>query len=149
VLRLVDTGGLEPLGGTNAPDGASVTTSIQSLGTFVLIDASGLAGGSDFKGPRGLDCQPRVVSPKGGGFDTRVAISFELGRSTSAAVKVFDRAGRLVKEIAENENFQLGQNVVFWDGRDGDGAFVPSGLYLVAVRAEGETAVKSVAVANR
>jgi small GTP-binding protein len=40
-------------------------------------------------------------------------------------------------------------NVVFWDGRDGDGHVVPSGLYMVAARFDGETKVASVAVANR
>ena len=64
-------------------------------------------------------------------------------------MKVFDRAGRLVKEVVESGAFVPGRNVVFWDGRDGDGHVVPSGLYVVAVRFDGETKVASVAVANR
>jgi flagellar hook assembly protein FlgD len=38
---------------------------------------------------------------------------------------------------------------VYWDGTDGDGEVVPSGLYTVAVRFDGKTTVRTVAVANR
>ena len=45
--------------------------------------------------------------------------------------------------------FAPGRNVVFWDGRDADGQVVPSGIYVVAVRFDGQTQVASIAVANR
>jgi ligand-binding sensor domain-containing protein len=136
------------VGGARSSDGLSLSTTITSLGGFAVL-SGGTAAGPDFKGARGLDCQPRVVSPNGGGFDTRVAISFDLGHASTGAVKVFDRAGRLVKEVVESGAFVPGRNVVFWDGRDGDGHVVPSGLYVVAARFDGETKVASVAVANR
>jgi flagellar hook assembly protein FlgD len=90
-----------------------------------------------------------VLSPKGGGFDVKTAISFDLGRAATGAVKVDDRAGRLVKEVAESAAFAAGRNVVYWDGRDGAGDTVPSGIYVVTVEAEGDTDVASVAVVNR
>ncbi|MEO6463122.1 MAG: FlgD immunoglobulin-like domain containing protein, partial [Candidatus Eisenbacteria bacterium] len=82
-------------------------------------------------------------------FDVRTAISFSLGQPGAAAVKVYDRAGRLVKEVVESQVFTAGSNVVYWDGTDGDGSVVPSGLYTVAVRFDGKTAVRTVAVVNR
>ena len=151
ILRLVISGAdttLVPVGGSKSADGTRVTTTVDELGTFVLVDATPLAG-AGFEGARDLDCQPRVLSPRGGGFDTRTAISFELGKPSTGAVKVYDRAGRLVKEVAESSEFLAGQNVVFWDGTDGDGQVVPSGLYTVAVRFDGETSVRTVVVANR
>ena len=54
-----------------------------------------------------------------------------------------------MREVVEDGAFVPGRNVVFWDGRDGAGKVVPSGLYMVAVRFDGGTQVASVAVANR
>jgi ligand-binding sensor domain-containing protein len=139
---------LVPLGGARAADGLSITTTISELGSLVVLYGA-VSGGEGFAGARGLDLQPRVLSPNGGGFDTRLAISFDVGRPGQGAVKVFDRAGRLVREVVEDGAFAPGRNVVFWDGKDGGGKIVPSGLYMVAVRFDGGTQVASVAVANR
>jgi ligand-binding sensor domain-containing protein len=140
---------LVPLGGARAADGASISTTISSLGSVVVLYGASVAAGAGYSGARGLDCQPRVLSPNGGGYDTRLAISFDLGKSGNGAVKVFDRAGRLVREVVEDGAFTPGRNVVFWDGKDASGRVVPSGLYVVAVRFDGETSVASIAVANR
>jgi len=140
---------LVPLGGARSADGASISTTISSLGGVVVLYGANVATGAGYSGARGLDCQPRVLSPNGGGYATRLAISFDLGKSGNGAVKVFDRAGRLVREVVEDGAFPPGRNVVFWDGKDASGRVVPSGLYVVAVRFDGETSVASVAVANR
>jgi hypothetical protein len=139
---------LVPVGGVRSNEGARVTTTIDELGVYLLLDGAAV-GGEGYAGARGLDCQPRVLSPRGGGFDVKTAISFDLGRAGTGAVKVYDRAGRLVKEVAESGAFDAGRNVVYWDGTDGDGQVVPSGLYTVAVRFDGETSVRTVVVANR
>ena len=59
-----------------------------------------------------------------------------------------DRSGRIVRRVFDG-SLGPGRNVVDWDGRDGNGSVVPSGVYLVTVKAEGATDVKSVAVVNR
>ena len=104
-----------PVGGARSADGARIATTVDELGVYVLL-ADAQATGEGFAGARGLDCQPRVISPKGGGFDVKTAISFDLGRAGTGAVKVYDRAGRLVKEVAEAGAFVAGRNVVYWDG---------------------------------
>ena len=150
IARMVVTGTdttFVPVGGAMSGDGLRVTASVSSLGTFVVGDGLFVAAGGG--GVSALDCQPRVFSPRGGGFDTRTAISFQLGAPGEGAIKVYDRSGRLVKEVAENTSFFPGSNVVYWDGTDGDGEVVPSGLYTVAVRFDGKTTVRTVAVANR
>jgi hypothetical protein len=140
---------LVAIGGARSADGRSLSTTISTFGAYAVLYGPGVGGAEGFAGARGLDIQPRVVSPNGGGYDTRAAISFDVGRAGSGAVKVFDRAGRLVREVAESAAFTPGRNVVFWDGKDGEGRVVPSGLYVVAVRLDGQTSVASVAVANR
>jgi hypothetical protein len=128
---------------------STISTTVSSLGDLVVLFSVDPTEGVTFDGVRALDVQPRVLSPNGGGFDTRAAVSFEVGKPGNGAVKVFDRAGRLVREVSENDQFAQGRNVVFWDGRDGDGQVVPSGIYVVAVRFDGQTQVASIAVANR
>jgi ligand-binding sensor domain-containing protein len=128
---------------------STISTTLSSLGDLIVLFGIAPADGAGFDGVRALDVQPRVLSPNGGGFETRAAVSFEVGKGGSGAVKVFDRAGRLVREVSENDQFAQGRNVVFWDGRDGDGQVVPSGIYVVAVRFDGQTQVASIAVANR
>jgi hypothetical protein len=148
LTRLGGTSGAGAGGGTGGEAAGAITTAIDELGAYVVL-AGADAAGAGHAGARELDCQPRVISPRGGGYDTKAAISFELGKAGRGAVKVYDRAGRLVREIAEAGDFPAGRNVVFWDGTDGDGQVVPSGLYTVAVRFDGQTTVRTVAVANR
>ena len=61
-------------------------------------------------------------------------------------VKVFNRAGRLVKEVATDEPMGAGANLVRWDGRDRDGAVVDDGIYVVSVKALGQEQVHTLAV---
>ncbi|MCK4410017.1 MAG: hypothetical protein KAW67_08020, partial [Candidatus Eisenbacteria sp.] len=131
------------LGGTVASDGASISAAIDDEGTYAVYTDSGVGTGG---GLSALSFTPRVFSPSGGFADTEVAISFTLGRSGPVTVKVYNRAGRLVDELAARLQMNAGANVVRWDGRDGDGAEVPDGLYLVTVEALGETQVQTLAV---
>jgi hypothetical protein len=100
---------------------SSISTTVSSLGDLIVLFSVAPADGATFDGVRALDVQPRVLSPNGGGFDTRAAVSFEVGKAGNGAVKVFDRAGRLVREVSETDQFAQGRNVVFWDGRDAHG----------------------------
>jgi flagellar hook assembly protein FlgD len=104
---------------------------------------SGLAGSG-----RSLDVQPRAFSPLGTTFDDRAAISFNLESAQGTRVLVYDKSGRLVRRVFDGE-LGSGLNVVYWDGKDGNGDTVASGLYLVAVEVSGKTDVRSVAVVNR
>jgi hypothetical protein len=132
------------LGGTVAPDGASISAAIDREGTYaVYSDSGGPASGG---GLSAVSFTPRVFSPAGGFANTEVAISFTLGRAGPVTARVYNRAGRLVSELASSLQMNAGANVVRWDGRDGDGTQVPDGLYLVTVEALGETQVQTLAV---
>lgn len=65
-------------------------------------------------------------------FNPYTLIAFDVPGSGSAALEVFDVAGRriLVRDFAA----QAGLNQVGWDGRDGQGRPVPSGVYLYRIR---------------
>ena len=58
-------------------------------------------------------------------------------------------AGRLVKILQENETMSYGNNVVYWDGKDNNGEFCVSGLYIVTIQADEKKATKTVVVLNK
>ena len=63
------------------------------------------------------------------------AISFEVaeGRST-ASVRIYDVAGRLVRELVSRD-LAAGPHDFVWNGKDDRGSTVASGSYLVQMRA--------------
>jgi ligand-binding sensor domain-containing protein len=134
------------LGGSVDPGLGTITTTIKRLSGFAVFE--GLFAAASTGAGRGIDIQPRAFSPKGNTFDTRAAISFDLTSGGSVRVFVHDRSGRIVRRVFDG-SLGPGRNVLYWDGRDGGGDVVPSGLYLVTIKAEGNTDVKSVAVVNR
>jgi flagellar hook assembly protein FlgD len=93
-----------------------------------------------------LSLTPRVFSPRGSFANSEAAVSFVLGRSGPVTVKVYNRAGRVVREVVSGEYLGAGANLVRWDGRDGNGDIVGEGLYLVSVEALGQKQVKTVSV---
>jgi hypothetical protein len=138
------------IGGTVSTEGntMTVTTAIAELDTFAV---------RNIRVPRSdraiaeVNIQPRVFSPAGGGrgHGDRANISFSLQDDGIVSVKVYDLAGRLKRVIEEEVSLLAGTNVVEWDGRDDDGRFCVSGLYVVTIEALGRVQTKTVIVANK
>ena len=89
---------------------------------------------------------PRVFSPTGGFATDEAAISFTLGRPGPVTVKVYNRAGRLVREVVSGQQMNAGANLVRWDGRDSNSNQVEDGLYLVVVEALGDKKVETLSI---
>jgi hypothetical protein len=132
------------LGGTLEGDSASLAAPITEEGTYAIFSDSGGPGPGG--GLSVLSFTPRVFSPSGSFANTEVAVSFTLGQPGPVTVRIYNRAGRLVDEVATDLRMNAGANVVRWDGRDRDGSEVPDGLYIVTVEALGEEQVRALAV---
>lgn len=133
------------LGGTRENEGRRIAVPISAGGRFaVFSDAAGTDGIAATLSA--ISFTPRVFSPTGTFADRQVSIGFTLGRSAAVTVRVFNRAGWLVKDVAVGQTFGHGTNLVRWDGTDRDGAIVPDGLYLVTVEALGEVERRPLAV---
>ena len=134
------------VGGTVDADKTHIRTAIDRLGTYAVFAAEP----ADGVGPAvaDLSCQPRILSPRGGGFAARTEISFTLGETTTTSVKIFDMEGHLVRRLVENEPLLPGSNVITWDGRNEEGQVVYEGPYVVLVEAGGKSAKKIVIVVN-
>lgn len=76
-------------------------------------------------------------------FNPSTTVRFELAKAGHARLRVYDLSGRLVRELADGA-LAAGPQAVAWDGRDGDGQQVPSGVYLFRLSADGsEHSVKA------
>jgi len=66
--------------------------------------------------------------------DTRIA--FDLPAAGRAELKIFDVSGRLIRTLVD-EKRPAGPHSVRWDGRDGNGRAVASGVYFYSLTAPG------------
>jgi photosystem II stability/assembly factor-like uncharacterized protein len=62
-------------------------------------------------------------------FMARTTLSFTTTREGPVSLRVYDAAGRLVREL-ENGHRAAGDHRAAWDGRDADGQRVAAGVYL-------------------
>lgn len=60
---------------------------------------------------------------------TRTIISYHLAREGRISLAVYDSTGTLVRELLRGANRRKGRHTEIWDGRDGQGEWVPSGRY--------------------
>jgi ligand-binding sensor domain-containing protein len=132
------------VGGTVDGSSHHVAASIANPGKYALyVDA---ATPEDTGGLSLLALTPRVFSPNGSFADRRIGIGFTLGRAGSVTVKVFNRAGRLAREVVHGATMGPGANLVWWDGADRGGRVVEEGMYVVTVEALGERRQQTLAI---
>jgi hypothetical protein len=67
-------------------------------------------------------------------FNPATEISFGLKEPTNVSLRIFDAAGRLVRELAAGPH-SAGSHRATWDGRDANGAAVSSGIYFYRLEA--------------
>jgi hypothetical protein len=124
---------------TSADDGAFVPV-VGDLAIGLLpagLDASAL-GNSAFKvqsgGPETEEKPQTFLQSAAPNPTSRLtAIEFGLERPGAVRLVVYDVAGREVRRLMERE-LASGPHTVQWDGRDGEGRSVATGVYLVNLR---------------
>jgi len=135
------------IGGSVDVSHNQITTAITQLGRYGLFE--NLQDGAKHSLSE-IDCQPRVISPRGGGFiNTETNISFNLGKASNVTIKIYNTAGRLIRVLKQNEPMTHGIKVIDWDGREQQGNFCETGLYIVAIQTENKMESKTVVVLNR
>ncbi|MDZ7371483.1 MAG: T9SS type A sorting domain-containing protein [candidate division KSB1 bacterium] len=78
-------------------------------------------------------------------FNPSTTITFNLKEPGRVQLSVFNLRGQLVKELV-NEERVAGQYSVEWNGLDGNGLRVPSGLYFYSIRVNEFTETKKMAL---
>lgn len=132
-------------------DRAEVEEFIRDRGLFgqhvpIRIDAYSNGVGRTFRGFAYIKVVPEESAPaqavaleqnSPNPFNPATTIRFVAGSDGKVAVRIFNVRGELVRIVAE-QWFPQGSHAVGWDGRDGRGHDVPSGIYYAhAVSASG------------
>ena len=116
------------LGGTPAADQEVV------FDDFTFIPAGGVS--AVVRGPEGgIPPAPagRLYPAAPNPFNPQTALRFELVRDGAIELDVYDVSGRLVRTLFHGQ-LPAGMHSEIWDGRDGSGRPLASGVYLVRFR---------------
>lgn len=70
-------------------------------------------------------------------FNPSTTIAFAVPRRTPVSLSVYNAAGQLVRTVVDAETYDPGRYEVRWDGRNGRGHDVNSGVYFYRLHAEG------------
>ncbi|MFN8179615.1 MAG: FG-GAP-like repeat-containing protein [bacterium] len=109
-----------------------------SLSPFVIVEPQAGVGAPEV-GALAFGLKAPSPSP----FRGSTVIEFALPRAGEASVRIFDVAGRLVRELAHGAH-DPGSYRMSWDGRDTEGKSVASGVYFVRLQAAGQQQTRRV-----
>lgn len=151
----------DALGQAPEVDAAARTYAVNvgHFSTYVLLPAgAAVIGGAAHSGsleayafPNPFDLRPKTVTTiHGGGTPvirgTMLRVAVPASGGGAGKVRVFDAAGRLVRELALGDLAPGTNYYVDWDGRNSAGADVASGLYLAVVSVGGKSKTVKLAV---
>ncbi len=74
--------------------------------------------------------ESRLLAPHPNPFNPTTELAFVLAESAPVHLSIFDLAGRRVTSLLEGVPHAAGRHAVRWDGRDGSGQRLPSGVYF-------------------
>ena len=153
ISRVDEYGMLDPIGGSIVTISGNryIQTQTFDMGTFgIFTSASPVFNDTSFVDV--IECQPRIFTPSGNLFEfnkTNILYNINNGQNAEVKVRIFNLAGRLKRVLSHENPVGGGNQNIVWDGRDGDGSVVPSGLYIVTLEKNKEIFRTTVGVLNR
>lgn len=63
-------------------------------------------------------------------FNPSTTISFTLAEESTVSLRIYDVAGRLVRDLIPNEGLPAGKKEIVWNGTDAQGKLVSTGVYF-------------------
>jgi hypothetical protein len=148
---VVPTSGIPPthitvLGGSPYPNTAMILGPAQFPG-FVSGDAMCLFGYGDLSGAKtedkgSLQLRPTLEQSRPNPFHPTTTICYTLPAADRVDLKIFDVAGRLVRDLQNDVLASEGRHRVAWDGKDTSGRMVSPGVYFYRLTVGGYTETK-------
>lgn len=75
-------------------------------------------------------------------FNPETKIRYNLPAAGSVKVEIFDLLGRTVATLVDNSNHRAGYHIATWNGKNGDGRQVASGVYVYRLTTANQTLVR-------
>lgn len=113
----------------------------ESLLHTSYVDRSGAVSAVQPRPVRTLPESPTITSVYPNPFNAATEIEFRTSEPGKVWLAVFNAAGQQVRSLVE-ETMPAGAHRVRWDGRDGFGRTVSSGLYIARIVSGSRTASK-------
>jgi hypothetical protein len=120
----------------------SLSVTVRNLGTYQI---RAITLGVKFRLAQGSP-YPRVITPNGS-ENRRVFWFFENPASDTVTGSIYDIRGAHVRDL-QVDSMSPTPNSLVWDGRDSNGAVVPSGVYLYKISTADQTVTGTVVVAR-
>jgi hypothetical protein len=131
----------------NGQGNFSLQISGATAGQNVTIIENGVKAGSSLPSytlnPEKAFTSANVFNPEKGGT---LSIGFVAQSDGNVTVKVYNIAGTLVRPVFEASCSEGQQYQANWDGKNGDGSTVASGVYFISVRGAGIRTIRKVVV---
>jgi hypothetical protein len=130
-------------------DGEPVLTHVSMVSGGVIVDPvpvepAPIEDGKDVGGRTpSLSLDQNEPNP----FNPVTSIRFALAAPSDVTLRLFSITGQLVRTLVDRP-LAAGTHEVLWDGRDGDGGALPSGVYFYALEAAGDRVVKRMIMAK-
>jgi len=126
---------IELVGNDALPDDVDGIDNVELLG-----DTTATAiGGGKWASPSRSAIHSAYPNP----FNPTVRVEFDLATRGEVQVAIYNAAGRLVRRLVDEE-LPSARHAVVWNGRDGGGARVASGVYFVRLVARDSASVKKI-----
>jgi hypothetical protein len=106
----------------------------QNWETYYKRGAMDAAGAEEDENP--ASAAPRLPSAAPNPSTGQVVIRYDLPSSASVVLEIFDPSGALVRRFIQ-ESRPSGSHEIRWNGRDGEGRTVPSGVYISRIEMGG------------
>jgi len=104
-----------------------------------VIESSAPLGASDPRDAPGPRLAPGSPNP----FGEQTNFRFDLDEGGPVTLKVYDVSGRLIR-VLHDGHLVAGRHSLPWDGTDGEGRRVGSGVYYAEMEGRSETASRSI-----
>ena len=117
----------------------------QPLGVKVNAEAALLAldvtGAPPAVSPLTLAAAPNPFNP-------RTTLRLEVSHSSDVRLEIVDLRGHLVRTLVADARLEAGRHTYAWDGRDGAGRALPSGMYLARAVLDGRATTAKLTLAR-
>ena len=75
-------------------------------------------------------------------FNPSTTIEFSIPAKGKVSISIFDSSGKLIKELLKDKSVSEGRHNAVWDGSNGAGKRVPSGIYFYRLTFKGKSITK-------